>query len=160
MWNSPRRMLRAATEIFGKAFSVAVRAGATTLNIADTVGYTTPAEMANLISYLKKHVEGIGEVELSVHCHNDLGLATANTLAAVMAGVRQVECTINGIGERAGNAALEEVVMAILTRRDIYQLECGIQTRQIYRTSRLVQNITGFIPPPNKAVVGTNAFGA
>ena len=149
---------RSDRRFLAKAFSAAVKAGATVLNVADTVGYTTPAEMSGLIAYLKKHVEGIDEVELSVHCHNDLGMATANTLAAVTAGVRQVECTVNGIGERAGNAALEEVVMALVTRRDAYQLDCSVNTRQIYRTSHLVQNITGFIPPPNKAVVGSNAF--
>lgn len=149
---------RSDRKFLAKAFSEAIRAGANVINVADTVGYTTPSEMTALIQYLKKTVVGINDVMLSVHCHNDLGMAAANTLAAIFAGARQAECTMNGIGERAGNAALEEVVMALLTRRDYYQLECNVQTRQIYRTSRLVQNTTGFFPPPNKAVVGSNAF--
>ena len=149
---------RSERAFLAKAYSEAIRAGATVINVADTVGYTTPAEMVKLLEYLKKHVHGIENVTISVHCHDDLGLAVANSMAAVTAGVRQVECTVNGIGERAGNAALEEIVMGLVTRRDAYQLDCGINTRQIYRTSRLVQNITGFIPPPNKAVVGSNAF--
>ena len=149
---------RSDRAFLAKAFAEAIRAGATVVNVADTVGYTTPAEMVKLLEYLKKRVPGINDVTISVHCHDDLGLAVANTMAAVSAGARQAECTVNGIGERAGNAALEEIVMGLITRRDAYQLECGVNTRQIYRSSRLVQNITGFIPPPNKAVVGTNAF--
>ncbi|MBE6935329.1 MAG: 2-isopropylmalate synthase [Ruminococcaceae bacterium] len=149
---------RSDRKFLAQAFSEAIRAGATVISVADTVGYTTPAEMTALIQYLKKTVVGIGDVTLSVHCHNDLGMAAANTLAALFAGARQAECTINGIGERAGNAALEEVAMSLMTRRDYYHLDCGIRTRQIYRTSHLVQNTTGFFPPPNKAIVGSNAF--
>jgi 2-isopropylmalate synthase len=149
---------RSERRFLAKAFSEAIKAGATTIDVADTVGYITPAEIRGLITYLKKHVAGIDGVTLAVHCHDDLGLAVANTLAAIDAGARQAECTINGIGERAGNAALEEVVMALATRRDVYSMECGIDTKRIYRVSRLVQSVTGFISPPNKAIVGTNAF--
>ncbi len=136
----------------------AIRAGATVLNIPDTVGYSTPQEMAELITYLKTHVPGIDQVDISVHCHNDLGMAVANSLACVRAGATQVECTINGIGERAGNASLEEVVMGLFTRKDFYQAECGVDTRQIYRSSKLLSNITGVPVSPSKAIVGANAF--
>ncbi len=135
-----------------------IKAGAACINIPDTVGYSTPEEFYELISGIKNNVRGIENVDISVHCHNDLGLAVANTLAAVRAGVEQVECTINGIGERAGNAALEEVVMAIATRRDLYDYSTNIDTRQIYNASRLVSAITGVSVQPNKAVVGANAF--
>ena len=136
----------------------AIKSGATVLNIPDTVGYITPAEMGQIISYLKQNVEGIDDVTISVHCHNDLGMAVANSLAAVAAGATQVECTINGIGERAGNAALEEVVMGIETRNAFYGAHTNIKTPLIYHTSRLVQTITGFAVLPNKAIIGANAF--
>ena len=142
-----------------EVFSAAVAAGATTLNVPDTVGYTTPDEYARLIHLLRERVEGAGDVVFSVHCHNDLGLAVANSLAAVGAGARQVECTVNGIGERAGNTSLEEVVMAIRTRRDIYAaVDTEIKTSEIYSASRLLSSITGVAVQPNKAIVGDNAF--
>ncbi len=136
----------------------AIRAGATTLNIPDTVGYITPEEFYQLIAGIRQHTPGIENVILSVHCHDDLGLATANTLAGIQAGARQAEVTINGIGERAGNTSLEEVVMALRTRRPVYNLDTGIDTPQIARISRLVSNYTGMIVQPNKAIVGANAF--
>jgi len=135
-----------------------IDAGATVLNIPDTVGYTTPEEFSSLIRYLRENVKNIGNAELSVHCHNDLGLAVANSLAAARAGAEQIEVTVNGIGERAGNAALEEVIMAIDTRRDFYQMKTGINLKEIARTSWLVSYYTGIMVPPNKAVVGANAF--
>ena len=138
--------------------TAAVEAGARVVNIPDTVGYTVPEEFIEIITRLKKEVPGIEKVILSVHCHDDLGLAVANSLAGVIAGARQVECTLNGVGERAGNAALEEIVMALRTRRDKLHFETRIQTEQIYPTSRLVRKLTGFVVPPNKAVVGQNAF--
>ena len=137
---------------------VVTDAGATTLNIADTVGYSIPEEFGRLIDGIFKNVSNISRAAVSVHCHNDLGLAVANSLEAVRRGVRQVECTVNGIGERAGNASLEEVVMTIKTRGDLFQLTTGIDTRQIYKTSRLVSELTGFAVQPNKAIVGANAF--
>ncbi|NLK08001.1 MAG: 2-isopropylmalate synthase [Firmicutes bacterium] len=136
----------------------AVNAGATRINIPDTVGYTTPGEFRNLIHYLKNHVAGIDQVQLSVHCHNDLGMAVANSLAALEAGATQVECTINGLGERAGNASLEELVMALSTRQDYFAFRTGIVTEHISRTSRLVSALTGVPVQPNKAIVGANAF--
>ncbi len=140
-------------------FSAAVAAGATTLNVPDTVGYTTPTEYGELITYLRERVEGAEEVIFSVHCHNDLGLAVANSLAAVRAGARQVECTVNGIGERAGNTSLEEVVMALKTRNEAFGgADTGIRTREIYSSSRLLSSITGVQVQPNKAIVGDNAF--
>jgi 2-isopropylmalate synthase len=135
-----------------------IEAGARTVNIPDTVGYTVPGEFAELFAYLREHVPGIDRVVLSVHCHDDLGMAVANSLAAVRAGARQIECTINGIGERAGNCSLEEVVMALKTRADFFRVESGIDTRKLYPTSRLVSSITGMHVPRNKAVVGENAF--
>jgi len=135
-----------------------IKAGATTVNIPDTVGYSTPAEMADLITWLMAHTEGIDNVDVSVHCHNDLGMAVANSLAGVSAGATQIECAINGLGERAGNAALEEVVMALTTRADYYGRLPRIDTTQIYRTSRLVYSMIGQTVPLNKPVVGTNAF--
>ncbi len=150
--------MRSEPEFLAKAVEVAIRAGATTINIPDTVGYVSPAEMGDMIRYLKANVPGIDGVALSVHCHNDLGMAVANSLAAVAAGATQVEGTINGIGERAGNAALEEVAMAIHTRPDRYPVKMGIDTTQIYATSRLVYNILGMVAPINKAIVGANAF--
>ncbi len=136
----------------------AIKAGAGTINIPDTVGYAVPEEFAALISMLFDRVPNIDKAIISVHCHNDLGLAVANSLAAVQAGARQVECTINGLGERAGNASLEEIVMAIRTRNDALQYHTGIQTEVIMQASRLVSAITGFAVQPNKAIVGANAF--
>ena len=141
-----------------QCYSNAVAAGATTLNVPDTVGYSTPTEMAELITYLRQNVTGIENADISVHCHDDLGMAVANSLACVKAGATQVECTVNGIGERAGNASLEELVMAIHTRRDFYDAETGINTKQIYRSSKLLSNITGVPIAPSKAIVGANAF--
>jgi 2-isopropylmalate synthase len=135
-----------------------IDAGATTVNIPDTVGYAIPEEFGNLIEGILKKVSNINRAVISVHCHNDLGLAVANSLESVKRGARQVECTINGIGERAGNASLEEIVMAIKTRSDFFDLTTKVDTRQIYRTSRLVSELTGFVVQPNKAVVGANAF--
>ncbi len=135
-----------------------IEAGASTVNITDTVGYSIPQEFGNLIQGIFHNVPNIRKAVVSVHCHNDLGLAVANSLEAVRQGARQVECTINGIGERAGNASLEEVVMAIKTRKDLFDLTTRIDTTQIYRTSRLVSELTGFVVQPNKAIVGANAF--
>ena len=135
-----------------------IEAGAGTVNIPDTLGYTVPEEFGGLFTYLRKNVRGIEKVVLSVHCHDDLGMAVANSLAAVSAGARQVECTINGIGERAGNCSLEEVVMALRTRANHYGLTTGVDSRKLYPTSRLVASITGMHVPRNKAVVGENAF--
>ena len=136
----------------------AIRAGATTLNIPDTVGYTTPDEFGALIAGIISNVPGIENVIVSTHCHDDLGLATADTLAGVMAGARQVEVTINGIGERAGNTSLEEIVMGLRTRRPLLGFDTGIDTTQLIRISRLVSTYTGILVPPNKAIVGANAF--
>ncbi|MDP2891810.1 MAG: 2-isopropylmalate synthase [Bacillota bacterium] len=141
-----------------RVIAAAIKNGATVINIPDTVGYSTPDEMHALISHIRKNVAGIEKVDISVHCHDDLGMAVANSLAAVRAGAVQVECTINGIGERAGNTALEEVVMALNTRKQYFDLECRVQTKQLYRTSRLLQAIIGIAVPPNKAIVGANAF--
>ncbi len=138
--------------------SAVIEAGARTINVPDTLGYTVPEEFGNLFAYLRAHVPGIDRVVLSVHCHDDLGMAVANSLSAVAAGARQVECTINGIGERAGNCSLEEVVMALRTRYNHYGLDTGIDTRKLYPVSRLVSSITGMHVPRNKAVVGENAF--
>jgi 2-isopropylmalate synthase len=141
-----------------QVYTKAIAAGATVINVPDTVGYTTPDEYGALIRHLREHVPGIDKVDISVHCHNDLGLAVANSLAAVQAGATQVECTINGLGERAGNAALEELIMAFYTRRDYYKVTTGIDTRQIYRASTQVSALTGVDVQINKAVVGENAF--
>ena len=149
---------RSDRAFLAQCYTNAVAAGATTLNVPDTVGYSTPQEMAELITYLKEHVEGIENTDISVHCHDDLGMAVANTLACIKAGATQVECTVNGIGERAGNTSLEEIVMALHTRRDFYEAETGINTRQIYNSSKLLSNITGVPIPPSKAIVGANAF--
>ncbi|WP_280990929.1 2-isopropylmalate synthase [Kyrpidia tusciae] len=137
---------------------VAIRAGAKVFNVPDTVGYLTPQEYAGKIRALRERVPGIAKIKLSSHCHDDLGMAVSNTLAGIEAGITQVEVTINGIGERAGNASLEEVVMALATRPDFYQAKTNIVLNQIYRTSRLVSKLTGFVVPPNKAIVGANAF--
>ena len=135
--------LRTEPEFLVEVFSAAAAAGASTLNAPDTVGYTTPAEIAELFAYLRKHVRGAEQVIFSTHCHDDLGMAVANSLAGVSAGARQVECTINGIGERAGNASLEEVVMALRVRRPHFGLDTGIDTRKLYPTSRLLTQLTG-----------------
>jgi 2-isopropylmalate synthase len=136
----------------------AIRAGANTINIPDTVGYAIPSEFGRLILNLRREVKGIERVIMSVHCHNDLGLAVANSLSAVENGARQVECTVNGIGERAGNASLEEVVMAIRTRKDLFKFQTRLNPKHIFSTSRLVSKITGMLVQPNKAIVGANAF--
>ncbi len=141
-----------------EVFRVAVEEGATVLNVPDTVGYTMPNEYASLIKKVKEEVVGERDVVISVHCHNDLGLAVANSLSAVVAGARQVECTINGIGERAGNASLEEVVMACVVRADRMPFYMGIDTTQLYPTSQLLSEIISFGVQPNKAIVGRNAF--
>ena len=135
-----------------------IKAGATTVNIPDTVGYTIPKEYGELIEYLMNKVPNIDKATISIHCHNDLGLAVANSLTAILKGAGQVECTINGIGERAGNAAMEEIVMALKVRGDFFKADTGIVTQELYRTSRLVSKITGMVVQPNKAIVGANAF--
>lgn len=141
-----------------RVFEAVIEAGATTVNFPDTTGYALPQEFHDMIAYVLKNTKNISKAVLSVHCHNDLGLATANTLAAIAAGATQAECTINGIGERAGNSALEEVVMAIKTRSNILCCETGITAKNITKTSRLVQHLTGMRIQPNKAIVGANAF--
>jgi len=138
--------------------TAAVEEGATIINVPDTVGYTMPSEFAQLVSTIRNRVVGTREVQISVHCHNDLGLAVANSLAAIGAGARQVECTINGIGERAGNASLEEIVMALKVRGDQLPFQTSIVTEQLYPTSQLLSAIIGFSVQPNKAIVGRNAF--
>jgi 2-isopropylmalate synthase len=155
---SPEDAGRTDQDFLCKVVEVAVGAGATTINIPDTVGYAFPWEFEGRISDLLNRVPNIDHAVISVHCHDDLGLAVANSLAAVRAGAGQVECTINGIGERAGNASLEEVVMAIRTRKDLLDEETNIKTEEIYRTSRLLSSLTGVPVQPNKAVVGANAF--
>ena len=149
---------RSEPEFLYKVFEAVIKAGATCINVPDTVGYTTPEEYYELISGVKNNTPGIEKIDLSVHCHNDLGLGVANSLAAIRAGATQIECTVNGIGERAGNAALEEIVMVVNTRRDLYAYHMNIDTTQIYNTSRLLSSITGVSVQPNKAIVGANAF--
>jgi 2-isopropylmalate synthase len=155
---SPMDAGRSDPEFLYEVLAHAIRAGATTLNIPDTVGYTTPDEFGALIRSIRENVPGAKEVILSVHCHDDLGLATANALAGILAGARQAEVTINGIGERAGNTSLEEIVMALSTRQAKFGLRTGIDSTQLVRISRLVSSVTGIHVPPNKAVVGANAF--
>src|SRR5579864_1454002 len=155
---SPEDASRTELDFLAQVVEAAIEAGASTINIPDTVGYTVPDEFGELFRYLRKNVRGIDKVRLSVHCHDDLGMAVANSLTAVVAGARQIECTINGIGERAGNCSLEEVVMAIATRSAFFNLTTGVQTSRLYPTSRLVSSITGMPIPRNKAVVGENAF--
>jgi 2-isopropylmalate synthase len=155
---SPEDATRSDIDFLCGFVQVAVQAGATTINIPDTVGYSIPEEFAALIRTIRNRVEGIEKVTLSVHCHNDLGLAVANTLAAIQAGARQVECTINGIGERAGNASLEEIAMVLSVRHEQLPYESGISTREIYASSRMLSEVIGFGPQPNKAIVGRNAF--
>jgi 2-isopropylmalate synthase len=155
---SPMDASRANPEFIYQVLKSVVSAGATTVNIPDTVGYAIPDEFGKLIEGIFQNVANIERAVVSVHCHNDLGLAVANSLEAVRQGARQVECTINGIGERAGNASLEEIVMAIKTRQDFFNLTTDINTRQIYKTSRLVSELSGFSVQPNKAIIGANAF--
>jgi 2-isopropylmalate synthase len=155
---SPEDAGRTEPEFLYEVLNAVIEAGATTLNIPDTVGYTMPTELGALIAGIKANVVGINNCVISVHCHNDLGLATANTLAGILSGARQVEVTINGIGERAGNSALEEVVMALKTRKPVFGMRTGIDTTQLGRSSRLVSSRTGMVVQPNKAIVGANAF--
>ena len=155
---SPMDATRTDPDYLFKMLEAVIDAGANTVNIADTVGYTIPSEFSERIEDIKKNVPNIDKAVMSVHCHNDLGLSVANSLAAVISGVRQVEGCINGLGERAGNASLEEIIMAIETRDDLFEVSTNIDTTQIYRTSRLVSDITGFPVQPNKAIVGANAF--
>jgi 2-isopropylmalate synthase len=149
---------RSDPEFLLKMITVAVQAGATTINIPDTVGFTTPAEYAAIFRLVKARVPGIDDIILSAHCHNDLGMAVANSLAGIEGGARQVECTINGIGERAGNAALEEVAAALMVRRDKFPYTNNIVLSQLYPTSQMLAECIAFGCPPNKAVVGANAF--
>src|SRR3989442_1560251 len=149
---------RSEPDFLCRVIEVAIAEGATTINIPDTVGYAVPEQYGKLLRTLRERVPNSDRAVWSVHCHNDLGMAVANSLAGVLHGVRQIECTINGLGERAGNTSLEEVVMALKTRRDFFGLEVGIDTTQIVPTSKLVANITGLPVQPNKAVVGANAF--
>jgi len=155
---SPEDAVRSDFHFLSQAVQTALEAGATTINIPDTVGYAIPYEFGTMIQRLVTEVPGGNKVIFSIHCHNDLGLAVSNSLAAILNGARQVECTINGIGERAGNASLEEIVMALKTRQDFFHLEIGVKTEEIYRTSRLVSRLTGMQVQPNKAIVGANAF--
>jgi 2-isopropylmalate synthase len=155
---SPEDAGRSEPEFLYTVLALAIECGATTLNIPDTVGYTTPEEWGRLIEGIMKNTRGIDKAVVSLHCHNDLGMATANTLAGLRAGARQVEGTINGIGERAGNASIEEVVMALHTRRNLFHLTTGIDTTQIARVSHMVSTYTGIPVQPNKAIVGANAF--
>src|SRR6476619_929367 len=155
---SPMDATRAEIEFTAEVCAIAVEEGATVINIPDTVGYTTPEEYAAYFRRLYELVPGLREVETSVHCHDDLGLAVANSYAGVLAGARQVECAVNGIGERAGNCSLEEIVMLIRTRSDAHGLDTGLNTRELARTSRMVTRFTGYAVQPNKAVVGRNAF--
>jgi 2-isopropylmalate synthase len=155
---SPEDGTRSDWEFLREICEAVIEAGATTINVPDTVGYTTPEKYGELFNFLIKNVRGADKIIFSAHCHNDLGLATANSLSAIVNGVRQVECTINGIGERAGNTAMEEVVMALRTRKDFYGITTRIDTTQISKASYLVKNITGMTVQPNKAIVGANAF--
>src|SRR5580692_9689592 len=155
---SPEDATRTDPDFLCRVLTAVVEAGATTLNIPDTVGFTVPSEFAALITTIRERVKGIENVTISAHCHNDLGMAVANALAAVSAGARQVECTINGIGERAGNASLEEIVMALRVRRDQYPFESSVVSEQIFAASQMLCEITGISVQPNKAITGRNAF--
>ncbi len=155
---SPEDAARTELEFLAEVVEKVIEAGATTINIPDTVGYAVPEQYAGAIRYLKQNVRGIDNIVISVHCHNDLGLAVSNSLAALKEGARQVECTINGLGERAGNCSLEEVVMAVRTRNDYFNLDVGIHTKRLLPTSRLVSRVTGIHVQRNKAIVGQNAF--
>ena len=157
---SPEDASRTELDFLAQVVEAAIEAGATTINIPDTVGYSVPHEFAELFRYLRKNVRGIGQVTLSVHCHDDLGMAVANSLMAVVTGARQVECTLNGIGERAGNCSLEEVVMALKTREAFFSARTQVDTTRLYPASRLLANITGTVIPRNKAVVGENAVSS
>jgi len=155
---SPMDASRTEPEYIYQILEAVIEAGATTVNIPDTVGYAIPDEFGSLIEGIFNNVPNINRAIVSVHCHDDLGLAVSNSLESLKRGARQVECTINGIGERAGNASLEEIIMAINTRRDFFDLTTSVNTTQIYKTSRLVSELTGFVVQPNKAIVGANAF--
>lgn len=155
---SPEDATRTDPQFLFQVLEAVIEAGATTVNIPDTVGYTIPADYGALIASISKRVRGIEKAVISTHCHNDLGVAVANTLAGVAAGARQVECAINGIGERAGNAALEEIVMALKVRSDHYPFETGVATEQLYPTSQMLSEVTGVAVQPNKAIIGRNAF--
>ena len=155
---SPEDAVRSDPDFLVTAVRTAIEAGARTINVPDTVGYAIPFEFGTMIRRLMEQADPTNKVVFSVHCHNDLGLAVSNSLAAVRNGARQVECTINGIGERAGNASLEELVMALQTRKDFFQMETDVVTEEIYRSSRLVSRLTGMAVQPNKAIVGANAF--
>jgi len=155
---SPEDATRTEPDFLCRVLDAVVEAGATTLNIPDTVGYTMPTEFGDLIATIRRRVKGIEKVTISAHCHNDLGLAVANTLAAIAAGARQVECTINGIGERAGNASLEEIVMAMRVRPDRYPYETSVVGEHLFGASQLLSEITGVPVQPNKAITGRNAF--
>lgn len=156
---SPEDASRSEKEFLYRVIERVIDEGATTVNIPDTVGYADPEEFGSLIRGIKENVPNINKAIIAVHCHNDLGLAVANSLSAVRNGARQVECTVNGIGERAGNASMEEIVMAINTRRDVFAgVATAIKTKEIYKSSRLVSRLTGFVVAPNKAIVGLNAF--
>ncbi len=150
--------VRSDRDFLAEVIEAVIEAGARTVNIPDTVGYSIPTEFGDLIRFLKERVRNIDRATISVHCHNDLGLAVANSIAAIQAGARQVECTINGIGERAGNASLEEIVMILKTRKDLLHLDTRVKTEYLYPTSRLITHITGMVVQPNKAIVGANAF--
>ena len=156
---SPEDATRSDRDFLYRIIEMAINEGASTINIPDTVGYSYPQEVYSLVTDIRNNVPNIDKAVIAIHCHNDLGLATANSLSAVMAGARQVHCTINGIGERAGNASLEEIVMALKTRKDVFgDFYTQINTKNIYQISRLVSSLTGFVVPPNKAIVGRNAF--
>ena len=155
---SPEDATRSDVDFLCAVLEAVVAAGATTVNIPDTVGYTTPPEFSRLIETIRRRVPGVERSTISVHCHNDLGLAVANSLAAIEAGARQVECTVNGVGERAGNAALEEIVMALQVRSDCFPFQTGVRTQELYPASQLLSEIVGFPVQPNKAIVGRNAF--
>ena len=155
---SPEDASRTERDFLGQVVAEAVRAGATTINVPDTVGYTTPQEFEDLFRWIRDHVPGARDITLSAHCHDDLGLAVANSLAAIRGGSRQVECTLNGIGERAGNAALEEIVMALNVRPEEFGVKSAIDTKRLVAASRLLSRITGIPVPPNKAIVGKNDF--
>jgi 2-isopropylmalate synthase len=156
---SPEDATRSQRDFIYRVIETAINEGARTINIPDTVGYSYPQEIYSLITDIRNNVSNINKAVIAIHCHDDLGLSTANSLSAILAGARQVHCTINGIGERAGNASLEEVVMALKTRKDVFgDFFTQINTKEIYRTSRLVSSLTDFVVPPNKAIVGSNAF--
>src|SRR5256885_14979926 len=155
---SPEDASRTDFDYMCEVLEAVIDAGARTINIPDTVGYAIPEEWFNRIMKIREHVKNSSKAVLSVHCHNDLGQAMANSLAAIRAGARQIECTINGIGERAGNASLEEIVMALKTRRDFFEIDTQVRTEEIFKSSRLLSSITGVHVQPNKAIVGENAF--